>query len=131
MQHILKLLFSLKFFIFHGATMASIFSGKSLIQDSWIYIQVEDSPILFLLFGGHKSFLWGHWYPCFGLLVMCSLGFKARGMCDIHFLIYTPLVWHLLTSWWPAWPYFLFYVKNVHTFWANNWFQTTKITLMI
>ena len=19
-------------------------------------------------FGGHKSFLWGHWYPCFGLL---------------------------------------------------------------
>ena len=28
--------------------------------------------------GGHKSFLWGHWYPCFGLLVMSPLGFKAR-----------------------------------------------------
>ena len=29
-------------------------------------------------FGGHKSFLWGHWYPCFGLLVISALGFKAR-----------------------------------------------------
>ena len=26
----------------------------------------------------NKSFLWGHWYPCFGLLVMSTLGFKAR-----------------------------------------------------
>ena len=24
------------------------------------------------------SFLWGHWYPCFGLLMMSALGFKAR-----------------------------------------------------
>ena len=24
------------------------------------------------------SFLWGHWYLCFGLLVMSALGFKAR-----------------------------------------------------
>ena len=23
-------------------------------------------------------FLWGHWYPCFGLLVTSPLGFKAR-----------------------------------------------------
>ena len=23
-------------------------------------------------------FLWGHLYPCFGLLVMSALGFKAR-----------------------------------------------------
>ena len=30
----------------------------------------------FLNFGGHKSFLWGHWYPCFWLLVT-FLGFKA------------------------------------------------------
>ena len=29
-------------------------------------------------FGGHESFLWGHWYPYFGLLVTFSLGFKAR-----------------------------------------------------
>ena len=26
----------------------------------------------------HKSFLWGHWYPCFGFLVTSALGFKAR-----------------------------------------------------
>ena len=24
------------------------------------------------------SFLWDHWYPCFGLLVTSALGFKAR-----------------------------------------------------
>ena len=29
-------------------------------------------------FGGHDAFLWGHWYPCFGLLVMSPLGFKAE-----------------------------------------------------
>ena len=32
----------------------------------------------FFCFGGHKSFSWGHWYPCFGLLVVSALGFKAR-----------------------------------------------------
>ena len=32
----------------------------------------------FKIFGGHKSFSWGHWYPSFGLLVACALGFKAR-----------------------------------------------------
>ena len=25
--------------------------------------------VFFLIFGGHNSFLWDHWYPCFGLLV--------------------------------------------------------------
>ena len=29
-------------------------------------------------FGGHLSFLWGHWYPWFGLLVTSALCFKAR-----------------------------------------------------
>ena len=34
---------------------------------------------LFLkLFGGHKSFLWGHWYPYLGLLLASGLGFKIR-----------------------------------------------------
>ena len=27
---------------------------------------------------GRKSLLWGHWYPCFGLLVLSALGFKAK-----------------------------------------------------
>ena len=30
------------------------------------------------LFGGHEYFLWVNWYPCFGLLVMTPLCFKAR-----------------------------------------------------
>ena len=33
----------------------------------------------FLNFGGHKSFLWGHWCPCYGPLVVTSpMSFKAR-----------------------------------------------------
>ena len=32
----------------------------------------------FQILGSHKSFLWGHWYSCFGLLVMSSLGYKFR-----------------------------------------------------
>ena len=38
----------------------------------------------FKKFGRHKSFLWGNWYPCFGLLVMFPLGFKARVGSCIH-----------------------------------------------
>ena len=35
-------------------------------------------------FWGHKSFLWGHWYPSFGLLVTSPLGFKGRVVSLIH-----------------------------------------------
>ena len=28
--------------------------------------------------GGYQSFLWGNWYPCFGLLVTSALGFKVK-----------------------------------------------------
>ena len=66
------------------------------------------------IFGGHESFLWGHWYPSFGLLVTSPLGFKARvgsalfalggGVrVTLHVPWDSPLVLHLLTSWWPAW----------------------------
>ena len=34
--------------------------------------------LFFKIFGGHKFFLWGHWHPCFELLVTSALGFKAR-----------------------------------------------------
>ena len=30
------------------------------------------------IFGGHKPYLWGHWYLCFGLLVTSALVFKVR-----------------------------------------------------
>ena len=42
----------------------------------------EDTVFCFLfffkIFIGHESFLWGHCYPGFGLLVTSALGFKAR-----------------------------------------------------
>ena len=60
-------------------------------------------------FGGHQPFLWGHWYA---LLVTSSLGFKARVVIGylVSMLWYprirdssdSPLVRHLLTSWWSA-----------------------------
>ena len=54
----------------------------------------------FKIFGGHKCFLWGHWYPCIGLLVTSPLGFKVgslirtwwRHICDIHSLRFTSSV---------------------------------------
>ena len=36
------------------------------------------SNFLKKIFWGRKSFLCGHWYPYFGLLVMSLLGFKGR-----------------------------------------------------
>ena len=38
-------------------------------------VNIEDC---FLISGWRKSFLWGHWYPCFQHLVMSALIFKAR-----------------------------------------------------
>ena len=52
-------------------------------------------------FIGHKSFSWGHWYICFGLLVMSALDFKAWvGALHAFSLVWSsdsPLVGHLLT----------------------------------
>ena len=61
-----------------------------------------------------SPFFWGHWYPCFGLPVTSPLGFKARvgsalfelsrGIrVTLHIPWDSSLVWHLLTSWQPAW----------------------------
>ena len=56
-----------------------------------------------LKFNTHVLF-WLHWYPCFGFLVTCPLGFKARVGCLIHIAKANvhpqdpPLVLHLPTS---------------------------------
>ena len=83
-----------------------------------------------LNFGGHESFLWGHWYPCFGLLVTSPLGFKVRvgsalfklsgGVCvTLHVPWDSPLVQHLPTCWRPAWqPSHLFHIPAKH--WCNS-----------
>ena len=46
----------------------------------WYLIPMVIILILYFncFFGGHMSFLWGHRYTCFGLLVMFDLGFKVR-----------------------------------------------------
>ena len=56
-------------------------SSKILWRRPWM-----NSPFFLKKIGGHKSFLWGHWYPCFRLLITSALGFKAR----VDSLIRTP-----------------------------------------
>ena len=79
--------------------------------------------------GGHKSFLWGHWYPCFGFLVMSALGFKARVdflTCLVHHLCTTdssdsPVVQYLLTSWWLVWePSCFIHVLAYRHWWGSE-----------
>ena len=55
------------------------------------------------IFGGCKSLLWGHWYPCFGLLVMSPQGFKSRGRgigvtCSLRFISGVTPADHLMAS---------------------------------
>ena len=83
-----------------------------------------------------SPFLWGHWYPCFGLLVTSPLGFKARvgsalfelsrGIpVMLHVPWDSPLVWHLLTSWWPAWQLsHLFHIP------ARHWWDSKPGAIM-
>ena len=78
----------------------------------------------------------GHWYPCFGLLVTSPLGFKARvGSAlfelsgGVHVTLHvpwdSPLVWHLLTSWWPAWQLsHLFHIP------ASRWCDSKPVAIM-
>ena len=40
---------------------------------------------IFFYFEGHQSFLWGHWYPCFGLLVYP--GFQSQGGSQLEYFI--------------------------------------------
>ena len=57
------------------------------------------------IFGGHMSFLWGHWYPCFGLLVMPALGFKARVdpllVCFVACMQWIPQIHLWCDTCWP------------------------------
>ena len=76
-------------------------------------------------FGGHQSFLWCHWYPCFGPLVMSALSFKALAcllccLCAMDSLD-SPLVQHLLTSWPSAWQLSHFWSMYLHAYLPNFW----------
>ena len=65
-------------------------SFKPFIRNKWVSI---NPSIYFIFLGGHKSFLWDHWYHYFGLL-MTSLGFKARTGSLI--LFWWRCTWHTM-----------------------------------
>ena len=58
---------------------SQVLSGEGVPMSLvWVPSQASGPTSSFLIFGGYKSFWSGHWYLCFGLLVMSVLGFKAR-----------------------------------------------------
>ena len=65
-------------------------TGRSPLYTCTRVVDTSKHGIFFLIFGGHKSLLWGYWYPCFQLLVMSPLGFKASGgirvTCSLRFI---------------------------------------------
>ena len=63
-----------------------------------VLLELPNFMNLFFNFGRHESFFWGHWCPCFGLLVISPLGLKkewaalftlGRGTYTTHFLRFT------------------------------------------
>ena len=79
----------------------------------WISTQMQVGDIFVLpIFGVHKSFFMGPLIPLFWTSDDVSSGFQSQsGQPYLHlveaYVIYvprdSPLVQHLLTSWWPAW----------------------------
>ena len=80
----------------------------SVINTKWVGCQ--NYNFFQICFGGHQSFMWGHWYTCFGQ-VMSGDRVQSQGgslACMLHRLWTmnfwdSPPVQHLLTSWWPKW----------------------------
>ena len=105
-------------------------------RDWKYYLPTNPLSFFFLIFGGHESFLWDHWYPYFGLLVTSPLGFKARvgsalfklsgGVrVMLHIALDLPLVQHLPTSWQPAWQLsHLFHIP------ARHWWDSKPGAIM-
>ena len=80
-----------------------LITGARILMCYMVQVYKEKfAAILFFFFlnfcWAHVHF-WGHWYPCFGLLLTSPLGFKARvgsalfelcgGVCDICSLRFT------------------------------------------
>ena len=110
--------------------------GLMTLRSCFIHGQIPDGFLIFTwskqffsfqIFGGHGSFLLGHWYPCFGLLVTSPLGFKVRvGSAlfelsrGVHVMLHvpwdSPLVWHLPTYWRPAWQLSRLFHRGFHKY---------------
>ena len=89
-----------------GMPIKSIYDGNS---PEWISWFENWSDFFFFNFDRHRSF-WGHWYFCFGLLVLSTLGFKVR-VDPFLAVFFTHMKWipqihlwvqHLLIFWQPA-----------------------------
>ena len=52
---------------------------------------------VFKIFLKNISFLWDHWYPCFGLLEMFAMGFT----CMLHLLQWIPQIHLWCDTCWP------------------------------
>ena len=110
----------------HHRTQAMKRTGESRLHQvqnkdtrkSTVVLQIHEgkkerkaSPGISFLFLEGKSFLLGHWYPCFWTSGDVYPGFEARIetlICLLHYLHamnspHSYLMWHLLTSWWPVW----------------------------
>ena len=70
--------------------------------------QIRKNFLFFLKFCRTHVLFWGHWYPCFGFLVMSPLGFRVGCLIRIAEanVMYVPwdppLVLHFPTSWQPV-----------------------------
>ena len=109
--------------------LTSVFSYLSYLwelrQNPW---SIHKTTFFKKNFGGHKSFLWGHWYPYFGLLVMSVLGFKAR-VDPLHAFSPvsssdSPLVCHLLTVWRSAWLLSLYNLCTCRSCIHRHWWDS-------
>ena len=79
---------------------------KAQIQAD-IIARIFSRMVILRKFGLHESFLWGHWYPCFELLLTSAPGSKARVcgvLCYLNAMVssHLPLVPHLVTAWLPS-----------------------------
>ena len=82
-----------------------------------------------------QSFLYDHWYPRFGLLMTSALGFKARVdsltcmLCHLHTMdsLDSPLVPHLLTSWWVA----CTWAASIHVLVLEHWWGLSPGSSML
>ena len=103
-------------FLFGAKVLLQLHDGLSIVSTrsghKYTWDPPESEKLFFLIiFRGHQSFLWGHRYPCFRLLVISALSFKVRLDCLACTLRHlcamessdSPLVQHLLISGWPAW----------------------------
>ena len=94
----ISLYISFEFFITVISWNVSFYKTNFLLNSIDLYSS-------FAFFGGHESFLWGHWYPCFGLLVISAPYFKTRVdpslTCFVACVQWIPRIYLWCDTCWP------------------------------